>query len=136
MEGYMHDRRLSADVRPDGYQPPTSVEELLARYAIGKRYFEETDLPDGSSLVGATLAGANLRRSFMFNADFSGADLRGAIIESCNIKCGRFRDANLEGSSLRHCAVESTEWDGANLEGVSFEGCTAYGYRFKEGERP
>jgi uncharacterized protein YjbI with pentapeptide repeats len=132
----MNDRQVAADVRPDSYQPPTSIEELLARYGIGERYFEETDLPDGSSLVGATLAGANLRRSFMFNADFSGADLRGAIIEFCNIKCSRFSGANLEGASLRHCAVESTVWEGANLEGVSFEGCGAYGYTFKEGERP
>src|SRR5712691_10017012 len=94
----------SPTIRPDDYQPPKSVEELIARFRAGERYFEEMDFDDGACLRGVVLAGANLSHSWFFDADFSSADLRDVLLEMCNIKCAMFSNANLKGASVRGCA--------------------------------
>ena len=88
------------------YQPPTSAEELLSRYAAGERYFPEADMPDGSDFSKAHLAGAVLERCWLSDANFTGADLRRVSFRGTNLKCADFRDANLEGSIWTGASVE------------------------------
>ena len=121
---------------PPNYKPPETVQELLERYAAGERYFAETDLPDGSDLVGAILDGAYLERSSFHSAHFSNANLKGVSFRDSSIKCADFRQADLEGANFRGAGVESIDLEGANLTGVSFAGSFSYGYELKDGDTP
>src|SRR6267143_2148787 len=118
------------------YEPPSSAEELIRRYAQGERYFGHSDLPDRTNLTGVQLEGSNLERSWFHSANFSRANLRGVNFSECNVKCVDFSDADLEGANFAGAAVESLLLDGANLKGVNFAGASAYGYELREGQTP
>ena len=124
-----------SSVRPT-YRPPETAEELLRRYAAGERYFPETDIPDGSSLEGAALAGAVFVSGWLSDVNFRGADLRGVRFEECNVKCSDFDNADLRGACFPRTHVEAISVRGARLEGASFAGALAYGGEYREGEIP
>ncbi len=133
--GTCYQLRTELDVRmamANDYQPPTSPEELIARYARGERHFPNTELND-ADLSGVTLDGASFEKlSWFSSANFDGGSLRGTSFQECNVKCASFRGADLTGASFRLAAVEATDFDGAVLDGASFVGATCYGYTVKE----
>lgn len=57
--------------------PPSSVAELLKRYAAGERYFVGASL-ESADLRHASLQGANLTNANLCRADLSQSNLRGA----------------------------------------------------------
>ena len=121
---------------PIDYVPPESVEEIIARYAVGERYFGHADIPDGADFREATLEDAVFELSFLSSADFRGANLKRVSFRSANVKCSDFREADLEGATFEGASVEATDFAGANMSGVSFAGAGYYGYSLREGERP
>ena len=118
------------------YQPPTTREELIRRYARGERTFPDIDLCD-ADLSGVMLDGADFAPfSWFSDTDFSGASLRGTSFRSCNVKCATFRDADLAGANFEEAAIESIDLEGAALDGTSFVGATFYGIALRAGELP
>ncbi|MBL8793633.1 MAG: pentapeptide repeat-containing protein [Planctomycetia bacterium] len=130
-----HMQPIDPNVRPDPYQPPRTVEELLARYAKGERYFAEADLPDGAVLSGANLEGANLQEAWLSDADFRGANLRTVDFSNSNLKCANFQGADLDGASFQGASIESADFQNTNWLSASFAGATAYGYTLKEEDK-
>lgn len=120
---------------PD-YTPPQSAQELLHRYAAGERYFPNADIPDGSSLDGATLEEAVFVSAWLSDVNFRGANLQRVRFEECNVKCSDFGNADLRGAAFPRTHVEATSYDGAKLEGASFAGALAYGGEYFEGQIP
>lgn len=109
------------------YLPPTTVEDLLRRYAVGERTFPETDLSE-SDLSGVTLDDAIFEpSSWFFDSNFEGASLRGVSFRECNVKCANFRHADLTGASFERAAIEAVNCEGALLDGVPYTGATCYG---------
>ncbi len=101
---------------PD-YKPPTSAEELLARYAKGEREFWSVrmtgaDLHDarlvGADLRGADLADANLRGAGLADTRFGEADLSGADASGANFIRSDLRSANLHAANLRGADLRGT----------------------------
>ncbi len=122
---------------PPGYSPPQSAEELLRRYAAGERYFPDADIPDRSSLRGATLAGAIFRDFWLSDVDLRDADLRGCRFENGNVKCSEFDNADLRNATFSGCVhVEASSWHGAKVDGTDFSGVWAYGSPINSPEFP
>jgi uncharacterized protein YjbI with pentapeptide repeats len=122
---------------PREHGTPTSSEELLREYAAGQRLFRDADIPDGSSLQNAVLAGAVFKDSWLSDVDFRGADLRGCRFESCNLKCSDFREADLRGAAFTgYTPIEATMWDGPKVEGTDFSGVTFHGSYVSDPEFP
>ncbi|MBM3979594.1 MAG: pentapeptide repeat-containing protein [Planctomycetes bacterium] len=115
------------------YSPPTSVQELLQRYAEGERRFPDTDLDD-AQFAGVKLESVVFDGSWFHSGNFQGTKLRGTSFERCHLKCANFRGADLRGASFRDSAVDAAEFDGALLEGMSFEGAGSYGYTVRDGD--
>jgi uncharacterized protein YjbI with pentapeptide repeats len=116
-----------SDTTSNAYNPPTSLAELLQRYAAGERNFPEMEMSD-IDFSSATLDGANFGPfSWFHSANFEGARLRGVSFRDCNVKCANFRRADLTGASFEGAAIEATTWAGAVLDKVSFEGAGFYG---------
>jgi uncharacterized protein YjbI with pentapeptide repeats len=120
--------------RPPGYEPPTSAEELLSRYAAGERFFSGADIPDGACFSGGVLKGAVLEDAWLSCADFRGADLQEVSFRRSNVKMSNFTDADLRGASFQDASVEAAEFTSAKLDGVSFEGAGYYGFTIHDGD--
>jgi len=105
------------NIKPPGYQPPTSAEDLLERHAAGERYFVGAELK-GADLAEADLSTANLSGSCLVEAlldrtklhrvDLSGADLGGAS----------FRYADLQDALILGETPAEADFLHANLQGV------------------
>ncbi len=96
-------------VEPPGYQPPTSAEELLERYAAGERYFVGAQLGE-AELVDAELEGANLSEADLSRADLWGARLTGGLLTSASL-----RGANLAEASLAVVELSDADFTGATF---------------------
>ena len=105
-----------------------TAEELLARYADGKRNFAGVELiqsaeePEdnmidlqGAILPDINLRGAYLRQADLTGADLTGADLFGAFLELARLKCAIVRDANLYSANLSWCNLTQADLRGTNL---------------------
>jgi len=121
------------------YHPPTSGEELLARYAAGERYFVGTHLdhdavPDGVlDLAGAVLDDANFSKCW-FTARFVGASLRATTFSGANVKSCDFSQADLTDANFCEAAMEATAWVGATLLRTRFGEVDLYGAVLSEAE--
>jgi len=98
----------------DGYQPPSSREELEARYAAGERLFPNTQLTfcdlRGLDVPGADFTGSNFSYSYMAEVNISGGCLNGA----------KLHWSRLWGANLSNCRAEA-EFFGADLRSASLE---------------
>src|SRR4051812_12028587 len=101
---------------PAGYRPPASAEELVDRYRAGERWFAGTELPDGTSLQGLDLSGADLRDSWLSDTDFRDADLHGTAFDRSNVKLSDFRGANLLNASFRDALLCGAKVSGARID--------------------
>jgi len=100
--------------KPEGYVPPQSADELLARYARGERYLFAAEC-EGADLSCCNLSGAHLG-----TADFRGARLDGADISQSFLGHARFFGASLQGARLREVRTMETYFNGADLRGADF----------------
>src|SRR5262245_48864064 len=110
------------------YSPPRSKAELLTRYALGERYFADTELPEQTNLRSVDLSGAIFDGAMLSDIDFQFANLAGVSFRNASVKCSDFRSANLCGASFEGAAVEAVLFAGANLADIRIDGATYYGY--------
>jgi hypothetical protein len=97
------------------------VNELLKRYAQGKRDFSWADLTK-ADLVGAKLIGINLSRSHLTGACLAKADLSQANLIKANLSGANLRDANLTGSNFYKADLSGAQLDGVDLTGADLSG--------------
>ena len=110
-----------------GRQPPTSVEELVARYKNGERYFPDIRFDDETDLRGLDLAGVTFEDSSLFGCTFNKANLQGVKFLSCALKHSVFDQADLSDARIIDCAIETATYKEAILAGARFEEAHAYG---------
>jgi uncharacterized protein YjbI with pentapeptide repeats len=111
-----------------------TAEELLERYAAGKRDFAGVDL-HGVDLSGAVLRGINLERADLSNVNFSGADLSGYYGRSLSprfketseicMSLGKYSSRRLGNpaggySCIRYAVLRNTDFRNSNLSYVDF----------------
>ena len=99
-----------------------NVEDLLRRYAGGKRDFSWADL-SGADLTGADLAGVNLYganlsqavlvETNLHKANLLKANLTGANLTKANLTIANLRKANLTGAKLEEANLEEANLSGA-----------------------
>jgi len=130
------------------WQPPekeiriTEAAELLQRFALGERNFQNIDLKNANlekiylqkaNLIGANLQQANLKfahldRVKLVVADLTNSDLRGislkkaklmgAILKNANLTDANLQDADLTNADLTNANLTNTNLTGANLTGA------------------
>ena len=104
-----------------------SAQEILRRYSNGERNFVGIEIPEGDSLRGADLSGANFKNSWLSIVDFRDAILRDVCFDNTNVKISDFRGADLTGASFREALLCGSCFTKAKLEDVAIEGATWYG---------
>jgi uncharacterized protein YjbI with pentapeptide repeats len=97
------------DVPPPNYQPPQTIDELIARYEKGERHF-----------ANAKLHGAHLKSLHFEHTSFVNADLSGAHVIDCHFEHCVFNDANaakadIHNGLFQHCDMERLSLRGATL---------------------
>ena len=114
--------------------PPTTVEELLARYAAGERYFVGAELDEPRvDMSGVVLDGADLSACW-FMTSFRNASLKDTKFCRANVKCCDFSGADLSNADFSEAALEATVWDGAVLAGARFGDVSLYGAHLTEAQ--
>lgn len=98
------------------------AEDLLRRYADGKRDFSWADL-SGENLTNANLAkvnlyGANLAQAVLVRANFQQANLLKANLTNANLTGANLAFANLRKANLTAAKLEGTDLEGAVLMGA------------------
>ncbi|MBD2094895.1 pentapeptide repeat-containing protein [Trichocoleus sp. FACHB-591] len=91
------------------------VNELLQRYAVGKRDFAWADLQ------GADLAGSNLAQSNLNRANLTGANLKQANLSQANLTKANFSNVDLTGANLTGATCRKANFTGAILAGAILE---------------
>lgn len=109
------------------YRPPTTREELLARYACGERYFAWMELPENTDLSGVTLEGAIFDNGMLSDITFHHANLRNTSFRSANVKCADFRYSTLVNANFAGASIEAIDLYQAHIEGAHFQSATYYG---------
>ena len=107
---------MDPNVEPPGYEPPTSAEELLGRYATGERYFAHSSL-QSARLNGAVLSEANLSYS-----DLGWAELENSVLDGGSFGETSFRYAALGKASLRDAYVRVADFHRAKLGHAKLDG--------------
>lgn len=94
--------------------PPDNATELVKRYKMGERNFENASLGsehlNSEDLNNINLRGADLSSALFLGVDFTNADLRNA-----NLSGGHFCDCNFIGANL-----SGTNFQDSNLDGCKF----------------
>jgi len=119
------------NVEPEGYEPPTSAEELLERYAVRERYFVGAQLEgvnlDGADLRGANLAAARLPKATLVDATLSSASLAGATLHGADLYLADLRSADLSRADLHKANIFNAWLHGARLRDASLSFATLDG---------
>ena len=99
----------------------TDIAELLKKYALGRRNFQNAELENanlmGVCLKNVNLIGANLRRANLQNADLQGAKLVAADLSFADLS-----GANLKRAKLVSSILTKTNFNNANLTNINFSG--------------
>jgi uncharacterized protein YjbI with pentapeptide repeats len=110
-----------------GLRTSASPLEIIQKYQVGQREFDNIELPNDVSLRGTILSGASFRNSWLSGVDFRDADLRMVCFDGSNVKVSDFRGADFRGASFRGAAVCGARFGDAKLDEVSAEGASWYG---------
>ncbi|MGK7876230.1 MAG: pentapeptide repeat-containing protein [Xenococcaceae cyanobacterium] len=108
----------------------TDAGELLKRYALGGRNFQNADLREAqlagvhlrnANLIGANLSGTNLKNAQLNGvklvvANLSKADLTGASLRKAKLMGAILQDAKLSDADLSGADLSDADLTGANLE--------------------
>ena len=122
--------------RPEGYQPPTTKDELISRYAAGEFYFQGASLRNADlanvSLAYADLSHSNLMRADLSHSRLDGCDMTGvdivqADLSHCELSEAIFRDAKVHGANFKGAQLADADFSGASGRPESFRGCLASG---------
>ncbi|MDX2100077.1 MAG: pentapeptide repeat-containing protein [Leptolyngbyaceae cyanobacterium bins.59] len=98
------------------------ADELVKRYAAGKREFVWANLPsvnlanqhlDGINLSRANLSAANLERISLKQACLTKANLQNANLRNANLQGANLRKADLTGAILENTQIEEADLQGA-----------------------
>jgi superfamily I DNA and RNA helicase len=110
------------------YRPPqreigiTDTGELLNRYALGGRNFQNVNLENAQlakvCLQGANLIGANLRNANLENARLNGVKLIVADLSYANLRGASLQGAKLIGAILENADLSYADLTNANLSDV------------------
>jgi superfamily I DNA and RNA helicase len=110
------------------YRPPqreigiTDTGELLNRYALGGRNFQNVNLENARltqvCLQGANLIGANLRNANLENAQLNGVKLIVADLSYANLRGASLQSAKLIGAILENTDLSYADLTNANLSDV------------------
>ncbi len=92
----------------------TDAGELLKRYDIGGRNFQNADLT-GAQLAGADLRNANLIGAILRNADLRNAQLDGAKLVIADLSNADLTNANLRKAKLVGAILRDARLSGADL---------------------
>jgi superfamily I DNA and RNA helicase len=110
----------------------TDKAELLERFALGSRNFEQIDLQqanlagiflENANLIGANLKQANLRSAHLDNAKLIAADLSYSDLSYSSLKKAKLVNANLNNANLAYADLTSADLTNANLTGVNLSTC-------------
>lgn len=133
-----HSRVMDRAVEPEGYRPPTSAEELCARYLEGERYFERSRVI-GESMLGTNLEGANLRSSTFNSSILDGANLAGtdltdvrfykaslvrAVLKGARMAFIYLSDADLSEADASDTDLSRARMSNTNLHLANLDGAT------------
>jgi superfamily I DNA and RNA helicase len=99
----------------------TDVSDLLKRYALGGRNFQNIDLSN-AELIGVHLSNINL-----IGANLKGAKLRNAVLESAKLISADLTNADLRGADLRNAKLMGAILRGTNLRNVELKGADLTG---------
>jgi superfamily I DNA and RNA helicase len=94
----------------------TDASELLKRYALGGRNFQNIDLSN-AELIGVNLSTANL-----IGANLRGANLQHTQLDGAKLVAADLSYANLTGASLRNAKLMGAILCGTNLSDVDLNG--------------
>ena len=107
------------------YYPPqreisvTDRAELIERYALGSRNFQNIDLSNadltGLNLQDANLIGANLRGANLSNTNLDKIKLIAADLTNANLSFASLKKAKLMGANLKGANLEKADLDRADL---------------------
>lgn len=100
------------------FTPNISVEELIERYAAGKRDFVDICLPDNTELIEITLTQANLKGAKLIGANLSGANLSGTNLSYAYLDGANLTGANLEGANITSASILGANLTRTNLRGT------------------
>ena len=107
-------------VKPPGYEPPTTADELQERYAAGERYFVGTKLR-GANLRGMVLRGSNLDESDFVRASLQDADLAHVLLRTSGLSGANLAGADLTGADLTGARVAQAVLRNATLTDALLE---------------
>lgn len=113
------------NVEPEGYEPPTSAEELLERYAAGERYFAGADLSSAKfELCRAKFETGphdylDLREVNLHHANLDRVDLRRSTLVKSDLRSASFVGANLHRVDLRGVDLGRAQLIATDLRGAS-----------------
>ena len=94
----------------------TDVTEMLTRYALGDRNFQNAEL------AGAELAGIHLNQANLIGANLRGANLENAQLVGVKLIAADLSNANLAGANMRNAKLIRANLQGANLLGADLTG--------------
>ena len=108
----------------------TDAGELLQRFALGGRNFQQADLQEAqlwgvhlknANFIGANLRGANLQQAQLDGIKLVAADLRGVDLTGASLRKAKLMGANLQGASLRGADLRGADLSDADLEDVDWQ---------------
>ena len=111
---------------PDFSAKPLTVDVQAALTVIGRRH-TENDGPNDvdlsmACLVGARLAGANLRHVNLTNTDLAGAVMNGSILSGTKLDDAILQRADLTGADLSHASLDGTNLADATMDDAKLVG--------------
>jgi superfamily I DNA and RNA helicase len=115
----------------------TDKAELLERFALGSRNFEQINLQqanlegiylENANLIGANLSRVNLRSANLNNvklilADLSNSDLTNISLKKAKLMNANLTNANLTNADLTNANLTNADLTNANLTGVNLDTC-------------
>lgn len=129
------------------------ADEFLKRYADGDREFQKISLCKAklaghdlrrinlldadlreANLDGADLRGAHLERANLFGACLRGSDLSGAFFKEVNLTQARLRGAKLCGVISIDTDLSNVDFTGADLKGSDWIGCNLSNTNFSSSD--
>jgi superfamily I DNA and RNA helicase len=108
----------------------TEASEILKRYALGERDFQNIDLSNAeligvhlnnANLIGANLRGANLQRTKLEGAKLIAADLSNSNLTGVSLRNAKLMGAILRGANLKNVEIKGADFSEADLTGTILE---------------
>jgi len=113
---------------PDGYLPPKTVDELLARIKNGETYFCDSDLS------GQVFDTVSLGSVYLFRSNFDGAKFSSSTLDQTKLVGSTFIGTTFHQTTFEHCIMMGTDMFKATLTDTRVLFCDMRGSFFAETE--